>query len=60
MNHELLSREPVPPWGEKRSADSVHKRRKTYLLGVCGMLAEILFSLSLILIGFAISLLCGW
>jgi hypothetical protein len=58
--HDLLSKDPARAEGEQRHASPARRREKTYLLGIYGMLAEILFSLGLILIGFAISLLCGW
>jgi hypothetical protein len=41
-------------------AEPLRKRHSTHLSSLYGMLAEILFSVGLILIGFIISLLCGW
>ena len=41
-------------------AEALHKRRSKPLSGLYGILAEIVFSFGLILIGFIISLLCGW
>ncbi len=43
-----------------RQANGVRKGRGKFLLGLYGMLAEILFVLGLALIGFLFSLFGGW
>jgi hypothetical protein len=62
MRHDLalLPRNPKQAEEEPRQADSTRKRRGKLLSGLYGMLAEILFGLGLVSIGFLISLFVGW
>jgi hypothetical protein len=62
MRHESVSLLPTHGRAEdeQRQADIARRGRGRFLSGLYGMLAEILFILGLVSIGFLISLLGGW
>ena len=60
MTHESVSSPRIASQHVPKVTVLPRKTHGTFWRGVCGMLAEVLFSLGLLAIGWIVSLVVGW